>query len=222
MKANDIMTRDVVTVRADTPVREAVALVTEHRITSMPVLDDDSYVIGIVSELDLLRDRMPHDPRAHLWQHGDDRPDPAGTVRDVMTDTVICLPENADSADLAEVLADNNVRAVPIIRGADLVGIVSRRDVLRTLLRDDTAICADVRERLDAYAGEAERWHVEVEDGVVTVRGSFDDERQQQTVSALLSTVAGVVRGHVHPVTEATSRPIGAGREHLVLRVVGP
>jgi CBS domain-containing protein len=198
MKAIDIMTRDVVTVRPDTPVRDAVAQMTDHRITSMPVLDDDGNVIGIVSELDLLRDRLPHDPRAHLWQQGDDRPDPAGIVRDVMTDTVICLSENADAADLAEALVDNNVRAVPIISGADLVGIVSRRDVLRTLLRDDTAIRADVRERLDAYAGEAQRWHVDVEGGVVTVRGHFDDERQQQAVSALVDTVAGVVRSHVH------------------------
>ena len=198
MKASDIMTRDVITVRPDTPVRAAVALMAEHRITSMPVLDDDGNVIGIVSELDLLRDRMPHDPRAHLWQHSEERPDPAVTVLDVMTDTVICLSENADAADLAELLVDNNVRAVPIISGAELVGIVSRRDVLRTLLRDDTAISADVRERLDAYAGETDRWRVEVQDGVVTVRGQFDDERQQRTVAALVDTVAGVVRVHLH------------------------
>lgn len=199
MKASDIMSRDVVTVRPDTSVREAAALMTEHRITSMPVLDDDRNVIGIVSELDLLRDRMPHDPRAHLRRQDDDRPDPAGTVADIMTDTVICLSENADAADLAELLVNNNVRAVPIIRGADLVGIVSRRDVLRTLLRDDTSIRADVCERLDAYAGETGRWHVAVDEGVVTVRGHFDDDRQQQTIAALVETVSGVVRVHLHP-----------------------
>lgn len=198
MKASDIMNTDVVTVHPRTSVREAAALLAEHRVTSMPVLDDDGAIIGIVSELDLLRDRMPHDPRAHLGRSLDDRPDPARTVRDVMTDSVICLSENADAADLAELLVDNKVRAVPIIRGADLVGIVSRRDVLRTLLRDDTAIRADVRERLDAYAGEVDRWRVEVEDGIVNVRGHFDDERQQQTIAALTQTVNGVVRVHTH------------------------
>ena len=196
MKASDIMTRDVVTVRPDTPVREAVALLARHRITSLPVLDDDKSVVGIVSELDLLRDRMPHDPRAHMRPAEDDGPDPARVVGDVMTDTVICLSENADTADLAELLVDHNVRAVPIISGADLVGIVSRRDVLRTLLRDDTAILADVRERLDDYAGPG-RWTISVDDGVVTLRGTVADDRQRASLLALARTVTGVVRVHL-------------------------
>lgn len=196
MRASEIMTRDVVTVRVGTTVREAIALLAEHRITSLPVLDEDGNVVGIVSEVDLLRDRMPHDPRAHLRPSAD-RPDPARRVGEVMTDTVVCLSENADTADLAELLVDNNVRAVPIISGAELVGIVSRRDVLRTLLRDDTGIRADVIERLDAYAGRADRWRVAVEQGVVTVAGHFDDPRQRSTVDALVRTVGGVVRVHL-------------------------
>ncbi|HEY7007636.1 MAG TPA: CBS domain-containing protein [Jatrophihabitantaceae bacterium] len=197
MRASEIMSRDVVTVRPGTPVLEAVALLTEHHITSMPVLDDDHNVIGIVSELDLLRDRMPHDPRAHARPRHDDRPDPARTVRDVMTDFVMCTSENADAADLAELLVDNNVRALPILRGGDLVGIVSRRDVLRTLLRDDAAIRAEVQERLDAYAGEYGHWTVTVDAGVVSIHGHFDDDRQRHAVDALARTVPGVVRVHV-------------------------
>ena len=113
-----------------------------------------------------------------------------------MTDTVVCLSEWADTADLADAFVENDVRAIPIIDGGDLVGIVSRRDVLRTLLRDDTAIRAEIRERLDALGGEAGRWRVEVTDGVVTVHGHFDDERERQTVLALCRTVAGVLRVH--------------------------
>jgi CBS domain-containing protein len=197
MKARDIMTHDVVTIHPRASVREAVALMTQRGVTSLPVVDDDNSIIGIISEVDILRDRMPHDPSAHLRPQRDERGDPAPIVRDVMTDTVICLSENADTADLAELFVDNKVRAIPIIRGADLVGIVSRRDVLRTLLRDDTAIRADVAERLDAYSGEIDRWHVEVENGVVTVRGHFDDERQERVVSALAQGVNGAVRVHV-------------------------
>lgn len=214
MKASEIMTREVVTVRTDTTVRDAVTLLTDHRVTSLPVLDDDGDVVGIVSELDLLRDRMPHDPRAHLWSHNDDRIEPGRLVGDVMTDTVICLSENADTADLAELLINNNVRAIPIISGPDLVGIVSRRDVLRTLLRDDYAVLAEVRERLHAYSGEPERWRVEVDDGVVTICGSFGDARQHDTVTALARTVAGVIRVHTldqrrkgHPLPTEESSP---------------
>jgi CBS-domain-containing membrane protein len=196
MKAREIMTRDVVTVETKTPVRVAAALLAQHRITSLPVVDDDGNVIGIVSELDLLRNRMPHDPRAHMRQEPDERPDPPEYVGDVMTDAVVCLSENADSADLAEVLVNNNVRAVPILGGGELVGIVSRRDVLRTLLRDDSAIAADVTERLSSYSPDSARWQVDVREGVVTVTGAVD-ERQSKVITSLATTVPGVVRVHV-------------------------
>ena len=162
----------------------------------MPVVDDDGDVIGIVSEVDLLRGRVPHDPRAHMLpQH--DRGDPPRTVREVMSDAVVCLSENADAADLAQVLVDNRIRAVPILRGGDLVGVVSRRDVLRTLLRDDAAILADVSERLAAFAGQPDRWAVKVVEGVVTVRGEFSSKRDSDVVTNLATTVPGVVRVHV-------------------------
>jgi CBS-domain-containing membrane protein len=66
MRARDIMTRSVISVRTDTPVQRAAALLTEAGITSLPVLDEDDRVVGILSEVDLIRDRMPHDPRSHL------------------------------------------------------------------------------------------------------------------------------------------------------------
>jgi CBS domain-containing protein len=197
MKASEIMTRNVITISIDATVREAVTKLSEHAITSLPVLDHEGNVVGIVSELDLLSSRLPHDPRTSMTPRGDG-PDPAQTVRAVMTEPVVCLSENADTADLAQVLVDNRVRAVPILSGSGLVGIVSRRDVLRTLLRDDAAIRSEMRERLDDYAGTGDRWRVEVADGVVDVRGPFADERQEKTVAALGHSVAGVVRVHTH------------------------
>ncbi len=198
MRADEIMTRSVVTVRPGTPVRQAAALMAEHGITSLPVLDEDDRVVGIVSEADLLRDRMPHDPRSHLRLESREQPDPARRVEQVMTKVVVCLGENADTADLAAVMLDNNVRAVPIVDGARLVGIVSRRDLLRTLLRDDAAIRSEVTGRLDDYAGEHDRWTVAVDGGVVSVRGRFDDDTQQQIVTVLARTVPGVLRIHTH------------------------
>ncbi len=196
MKAEEIMSSPVVTVRPDQSAREAIALLAEHSFTSLPVVDEDGDVIGIVSEIDLLRSRIPHDPRLHMLQQPD-AGNPPRTVADAMSDSVVCLSENADAADLAQVLVDNRIRAVPILRGGDLVGIVSRRDVLRTLLRDDTAIRADIRERLAAYAGEPDRWDVSVEDGVVTVRGHHVDRRERAAVTNLAATVPGVVQVHV-------------------------
>jgi CBS domain-containing protein len=199
MRAAEIMTRSVVTVHADTPVHRAAALMTEHGITSLPVLDEDDGVIGIVSEADLLRDRMPHDPRSHLRRDEPDQPDPARLVGQVMSEAVCCMGENADTADLAACMLDNNVRAVPIVDGRRLIGIVSRRDLLRTLLRDDTAITSEVIQRLDEYAPSPRRWRVDVEDGVVTIRGHVADTAEQEIVTVLARTVPGVTRVHLHP-----------------------
>jgi CBS domain-containing protein len=197
MRAREIMTTKVLTVRTDTPVHEAAALLTDHGITSLPVLDEDGRVVGIVSEMDLIRNRMPHDPRSHLRPERP-QPDPARQVGEVMTEPVVCLTENADTADLAALMLDNNIRAVPIVGADGLVGIVSRRDLLRTLLRDDAAIRSEVRQRLDDYAGEADRWRVDVDDGVVTITGHFDDDAQQDIVAVLARTVPGVIRVHPH------------------------
>lgn len=195
MRARDIMTRDPVTVFPGTAIRDAAALLAEHRITSMPVVDDLGQVVGIVSELDLLRDRMPHDPRSTLVGRADG-PDPSATVRDVMTETVVCMPDGADLADLAAALVDDRIRAVPILDGHGLAGIVSRRDVLRTLLRDDTAITAEALERLADYQPDT-TWQVKVHDGVVTVDTRVTAERERRVIEALLRTVPGVVRVHI-------------------------
>ncbi|HLY34154.1 MAG TPA: CBS domain-containing protein [Jatrophihabitantaceae bacterium] len=197
MRAAEIMTRDVATVRPDTAVRHAIELMAEHSCTSLPVLDDDDRVVGIVSEVDLLRDRMPHDPRSHLRRDDSPQDDPARLVRDVMRDTVVCMPATADSADLAEVMLTNNIRAVPIVDGAMLVGIVSRRDVLRTLLRDDKAIATEVARRLEDYAGTPHRWDVQVQDGIVGIYGSFSSD-ESHIVEVLAHAVPGVVRVHCH------------------------
>jgi CBS-domain-containing membrane protein len=190
MRACEIMTQSVVTVRAETEIQHAAQLLAEHGITSLPVLDDDHGLIGIVSEVDLIRDRMPRDPRSHLRPDTSEQPDPARLVRDVMS---------ADTADVAALMLEHNVRAVPIVDGAKVVGIISRRDLLRTLIRDDAAIAADVDRRLDDYAGERGRWAVEAENGIVTIRGRFDDEAQERVVSVLARTVPGAIRVHAHP-----------------------
>jgi CBS domain-containing protein len=195
MKASELMTREVATVHTGTSVRHAAELMTERAVTSLPVLDDDGCVVGIVSEVDLIRNRMPHDPRSHLRPETRQAPDPSQVVRDVMSDVVVCLGGDADTADVAALMLDNNVRAVPIVDGARLVGIISRRDLLRTLLRDDEVIKADLTQRLAEYAGDSGRWKVHVADGIATIKGHFTGA-EEEIVIVLARTVPGVVRVH--------------------------
>lgn len=196
MRAHEIMTTSVVTVEPETPVERAAALLAENGVTSLPVLDDEARVVGIVSEGDLIRGRMPHDPRSHLRRMADEESDPPRLVREVMTADVVCLGKFADTADIAALLLESNIRALPIVDAEHLVGIVSRRDLLRTLLRDDSTIVRELTSRLADYSGEEHRWRVHVDSGVVTVRGPFDSPREETIVTVLARTVPGVVRVH--------------------------
>lgn len=195
MKASEIMTRDVVVVHPDTSVRDAADALTARGITSAPVVDDDGHVVGIVSEGDLIRGRMPHDLRSHLRPEATPHADPPRLVGEVMCETVVCMAETADTADLAELMINSHVRAVPIVDGKRLAGIVSRRDLLRTLVRDDAAVRAEVRARLADYAGRPDPWNVDVDDGVVTVRGHFAED-EQRIVDVLARSVPGVIVVH--------------------------
>jgi CBS domain-containing protein len=138
MQARQIMTSPVVTVRADASIRDVAVLLLEHRITAAPVVDADGELIGMISEGDLVVDRFGHDPRSQVRPVEDEPPGPQ-TVAEAMTRTVIALGPSADAADLAQTMLESDVRSIPIVEGPTVTGIVSRRDLLRALIRDDDA-----------------------------------------------------------------------------------
>ena len=87
------------------------------------------------------------------------------------------MPANASAADLAQAMLEYDVRSIPIVDESTVVGIVSRRDLLRLLVRRDDLVATEVRRVFDEHAGEfgsdGHRWDAEVADGVVTVTGPF-------------------------------------------------
>jgi len=202
MQARQIMTSPVLTVRADTTVREAATLLLENRITAAPVLDAGGELIGIVSESDLVVDRFGHDPRNQVRPVQDEPPGPQ-TVGEVMTTPVIALGPSADAADLAETMLGSDVRSIPIVEGATVIGIVSRRDLLRTLVRDDDVIRAEIVDRIADYRGPTGTWDVQVTDGAVLIVGDLHDDGRAAV--ALARTVPGV--DSVHVATHRTPTP---------------
>lgn len=194
MRARDIMTSPVITVTPETTIKNAAALLAEHGFTALPVVDADERLVGIVTEADLMRDRIPRDPRA-LIHPGPTSPDSpvTTTVGEVMTAPAVAMGAGTDVATLAAALLDAHQRAMPIVDGARLVGIVTRRDIVATIAREDTAIATDVRHRLEVYGG-AGRWQVEVHEGVVTIGDQFDDEGDRHVATVLAEAVPGVVR----------------------------
>jgi CBS domain-containing protein len=192
MHAVDVMSRPVVTVRADDSVEQATSVLTAKNITSAPVVDSEGDLVGMVSEGDLLRGRVPAEAAAAREQQRPQESRPV-VVADVMSRDVVVMPPDADLADVAEAMLYNDVRSVPVVDDtAQLTGIVSRRDILRTVVRTDDILQMDVQHRLDEYAGGERRWTATVSGGVVTIGGPYDDEAERRVVGVLARTVAGV------------------------------
>jgi CBS domain-containing protein len=200
MRAHDLMTTPVHSVRPSTTVGEAAAILTRFAITALPVLDADDHLIGMVSEADLLWHRVPASSDAHLWRRPDDRvEDPPGTVGDVMSSPALALTPGTEAADVAELLVSADLSSVPIVEGSTVVGIVSRRDLLRSLVRRSEALAAEARGRLDEYGGGVRHWDVTVEDGVATVSGEIA-AAEERVIRILVGTVPGIRTVHVSAV----------------------
>src|SRR5688500_1685368 len=119
MKASDVMSSPVITVRPDTTVRALAALLSERRISGVPVLEGEQ-LVGIVSEADLLRRRGAGQP-------------PARRARDIMTREVETVAPGTLVADIAALLEGRGIRRVPVLQQGQVVGIVSRSNLVQAL-----------------------------------------------------------------------------------------
>ena len=120
-QASDIMTHPVITVRPDIHLTDAIKLLLRHHISGLPVVGADGRLVGIITEHDIMN--------LTLSGSAEDT-----TVEETMTREVITFPPDADLATLAACLAGKRIRRVPIIEKGALIGIVSRRDILREVL----------------------------------------------------------------------------------------
>ncbi len=144
MKVSDIMTKAVLTVKADTSVNDIAKLMGEHNISGVPVVDDQNHVLGIITEHDLIV-RNTRLEMAHFIQvldlgriplewpgHARERMrHMLGTqATDVMTSKVTTIGPDTEIEDLAELMVKHGVNPVPVIENDQLIGIVSRADLI--------------------------------------------------------------------------------------------
>jgi CBS domain-containing protein len=122
-KARDLMTKDVLAVSEDTPIYVAMQLLLADNVTGLPVPDKHGTLVGIVTEKDMLtllnNNRIDH-----------------VTAGDLMTRDVVSFRESDDLAEINNCLKKNSFRRVPILSGGKLVGIVSRTDIMKAILRE--------------------------------------------------------------------------------------
>jgi CBS domain-containing protein len=202
MRARDLMTAPVITVRSDSPVKNALELLTANSFTALPVVDDN-VLVGIVTEADLIQDRIPRDPRNRQGELDTSQHRSAPmSVGSVMTSPVVTMGSGADLTDLCQALLDAHIRAMPIVDDAKVVGIVTRGDIVRVLARDDRAIAADIRHRLEIYGGP-NRWRVDVQGGVARIVDSFDDSTDRHVAALLAQAVPGVIDAQALSTTSA-------------------
>jgi len=123
LEAKDIMTKQVICIKRDIPVIEAIRIMSTNNITGIPVVEDDMTLVGILSEQDVLR-------LFHTYEDEKDR-----TVNDFMTQPAIHFEENEPLLDVCYCLRDNSIRRVPVTSNDKVVGVISRSDILKCILQ---------------------------------------------------------------------------------------
>lgn len=141
--ARDIMTRDVVTVRKGTSVEGALKLMAEHHISGLPVVDTDGSLVGVITQSDLLLKESIAPPqqaeptgvfaREPVAVDEAYRRSHSQLVEEAMTTKVIAFMEDSLVSDIARAMIERMINRVPIVREGKVVGIISRRDVVKAM-----------------------------------------------------------------------------------------
>jgi len=212
MRAQDVMVRDVLTVKPETDVDDAIKVLSGHDISALPVVDADGKLVGILSEADLLA-RVEGDEHRHPWWmealmpasklahefakvHGK-------KVSEVMSTDVVSATEDTPVSEIAALLERHRIKRVPVVANGEVIGIVSRSNLIQALASSKLAVdskrVSDRTIRLDLLnrLGQ-QRWtdfgsrNVTVEDGVVHLWGLVGSESERKALIALAQEVRGV------------------------------
>jgi CBS-domain-containing membrane protein len=201
LTVDDVMSRDVVTVRPTATFHEMIGLMDQQGVSALPVVGDRGEVLGMVSEADLLPKESPLSPRRRWLPEGADsvawrRRAEGVDAAEVMTTPVISISSDASVALAIRLLHEHGIKRL-VVLGDDkrMVGMVSRRDLLAGFRRSDDDIRADVVE------GVIPHWllvdpvhvHVEVNGGVVRLEGTVERRSDADILPHLVRGLDGVV-----------------------------
>lgn len=210
MQAKDVMTTQVISLGPGHGVGHAAEIMLQHRVSGLPVLGDAAELLGIVTEGDLMRraELRPFDAWRRPHEAGGEGHDPdeyikshAWCVTDVMTRDVVTVDEDTPIEAIAKLIAERDIKRVPVMRDGRVVGIVSRADLLRGIVsggKDGTApgdepIRRAVLTRLHADLGlPLADTGATVRDGVVTLWGTAGSRQEREAARVAAESVRGV------------------------------
>lgn len=204
MNVKDVMTSDVVTVRPETSLKDVAAILTERRISGVPVVNASGKVVGVVSEGDILfKERGPSERTGLLawfadpYDVAEQLKLAARTAGEAMTAPAKTIaPWRPVSSAAAEML-DEGVNRLPVVDDEGrLMGIVTRADLVRAFVRTDAEIVREVREKVLERAlllETPETVTVGVDGGVVTLDGFVELRADAELIATLVARLPGVV-----------------------------
>ena len=215
--AHQMMSRQVVTVSVAAPVTDAITIMLGHHVSGLPVVDAAGRVVGIISERDFIRRaEIGTERKRGRWLTfiaGADRValdfarSHGRKVGEIMTRNLVTIGEDTPLAEIVEIMEAHNVKRLPVMRGDSLVGMVTRTDFLPAVAhlarseqnssqenfsQDDNRI----RELVIAAMADA-TWrpcgmNVDVQDGVVSLRGSVKSDKARRAAIIAAENVPGV------------------------------
>ncbi|GAA5076192.1 CBS domain-containing protein [Thermocatellispora tengchongensis] len=212
VKVSDVMTKDVVSVREDTPFKDIAELLIKHGIGAVPVVDAAGRVAGVVSEADLLRKeefreqyyREGYQPplrarlRHRLTREGAHPEDKArgDTAAEIMTTPPVTVRASDSIVSAMRRMDEHGVKRLPVVADdGTLRGMLSRRDLLKVFVRPDAEIAAEVREDILDHAlwVDTSGVRIEVDHGVVTLSGTMRKRGDAELTVRMAARINGVV-----------------------------
>jgi CBS domain-containing protein len=209
----DVMTRNCITIAPDSTVEEAVNLMLSRHISGLFVVDKTGDLVGVVTEGDLLRrDELGTERNRPWWlrllasparQAADFTQANGRYVRDVMTEDVLSVAQDAPLEDVVATMEKHRIKRLPVTADGKVVGVVSRADLLRALIgrvRSAEPLATDDRTIRTAIlnALEAQSWapmttlNVTAADGVVDLWGTITNDEERRAIRVVAENTPGV------------------------------
>lgn len=204
MRVSEVMSSTLISVSPETPLRAVARLLSEHRISGVPVIEDGA-CIGVVSEADLLVKQLARPVSRRLpieWILGE-RHDPeelrrraATTAREAMTSPAITIGADRPLREAAATMVDRGVNRLPVVSDGRPIGIVTRSDLVRAYLRLDEEILRVIREEIlhTTMWLDPDGFDLSVQEGVVHIAGTVDRQSTARIIEKLIGLVDGVSR----------------------------